>query len=290
MNAQNDLAPLGTSGMPGVSPDVYDEKDFRAMARLVREEAGIVLPPGKATLVYSRLAPLVRGSGLVTFSAFIDMIRLDATERRKAVCALTTNHTFFFREAHHFDHFIQAMRPRLVELLDRGEAVRLWSAGSSSGEEVFSLTLALLGPVKAEGCRIATRDIRILASDIADHALHKAAQGRYELRDTAAIPTLLRDNWTTTDSHLQMGAEARGLVQFKRLNLQGDWPMRRPFQVIFCRNVMIYFDQPTKERLVERLARQLVPGGFLYIGHSERVSGPGEALLAPVGPTIYQRT
>lgn len=279
----------GIAGMPGVSPDVYGERDFCAVAQLMREEAGIVLPPGKATLVYSRLAPLVRGSGLVTFSAFIDMIRTNAAERRKVVCALTTNHTFFFREAHHFDHFTQTLRPRLLELLGEGEAVRLWSAGSSSGEEVFSLALALLGPDRAEGCRIAGRDVRILASDIADHALHKAAQGRYERRDSAAIPEALRANWTTTDTQVQIGSEARGIVQFRRLNLQGQWPMRRPFQAIFCRNVMIYFDQPTKERLVERLARRLVPGGFLYIGHSERVSGPGKALLAPVGPTIYQR-
>ena len=282
------ITPPG-AGMPGISPDVYGEKDFRAVAQLVREEAGIVLPPGKATLVYSRLAPLVRTSGLVTFAAFIAMIRGNADERRKAVCALTTNHTFFFREAHHFDHFTKLVRGPLIDMLDAGEAVRLWSAGSSSGEEVFSLTLALLGGDRAEGRRIASRDIRILASDIADHALHKAAQGRYELRDASGIPQGLRDTWTTTGAHLEIGADARRLVQFKRLNLQGEWPMRRPFQVIFCRNVMIYFDQPTKERLVERLARQLVPGGFLYIGHSERVSGPGEALLESVGPTIYQR-
>jgi chemotaxis protein methyltransferase CheR len=282
--------PPGHGAMPGVSPDVYREADFKAVAQIVRNEAGIMLQPGKATLVYSRLAPLVRASGLVTFSAFIEMIRDHAEERRKAVCALTTNHTFFYREAHHFEHFTQQVRPHLIEALDQHEAVRMWSAGSSSGEEVFSLTMALLGSNREEGKRIASRDIRILASDIADHALLKASQGRYEMRDTSGLPQTLRDMWTTTsDGHLDIGAEARALVQFKRLNLQGDWPMRRPFQVIFCRNVMIYFDQPTKERLVERLARQLVPGGFLYIGHSERVSGPGEALLDPVGPTIYQR-
>lgn len=281
----------GPGGMPGVSPDVYGEKDFKAVARIVHEEAGIMLPPGKATLVYSRLAPLVRNSGLVTFAAYIEMIRGNAEERRRTVCALTTNHTFFFRESHHFDHFTQIVRPHLIEMLNAHQPVRMWSAGSSSGEEVFSLTLALLGPDRAQGRRIAQQDVRILASDIADHALLKASQGRYDLRDADGLPAALRDNWTTTSGdQLEIGQEARGLVQFKRLNLQGEWPMRRPFQVIFCRNVMIYFDQPTKERLVERLARQLVPGGFLYIGHSERVSGAGEALLDTVGPTIYQRT
>ncbi|NBC37530.1 protein-glutamate O-methyltransferase CheR [Novosphingobium sp. FSY-8] len=284
------LAASFADNMPGISPGVYDERDFRAVAAIVYKEAGIMLPPGKAMLVYSRLSPLVRASGRGTFAAYIQLIEQDPDERRKATCALTTNHTFFYREQHHFEHFEQQVRPTLLEMLAAREAVRMWSAGSSSGEEVFSLTMTLLGPNKGEGRQIASRDIRILASDIADHALKKASEGVYDLRDMQGLPAPLREAWVNVQG--QSGAiapEARNLVQFKRLNLHGDWPMRRPFQVIFCRNVMIYFDQPTKERLVERFAHTLVPGGFLYIGHSERVSGPAEALLEPVGPTIYRR-
>jgi len=285
-----DLAGTFADAMPGISPGVYDERDFRAVAAIVYREAGIMLPSGKAMLVYSRLAPLVRASALGTFSAYIRHIENDANERRKTINALTTNHTFFYREAHHFEHFARVVRPRLLEDMRHGDPVRMWSAGCSSGEEVFSLTMSLLGPDRHEGVQIARRDIRILASDIADHALKKASEGRYGASDGDALPAELRQNWTGTQGkEMVIGPEARGLVQFKRLNLQGEWPMRRPFQVIFCRNVMIYFDQPTKDRLVARLAEALSPGGFLYIGHSERVSGPAEALLEPVGPTIYHR-
>lgn len=276
--------------LPGVSPSVYGEKDFLAMAQMMRAEAGIMLPPGKAILVYSRLAPLVRASNLGTFNAYIVMIRNNAEERRKAVCALTTNHTFFYREAHHFDHFTHEVRPQLVEALDAGEAVRMWSAGCSSGEEVFSLAMAMLGPDRSEGRRLAKLDLRLLGSDIADPPLLKAREGRYDLRDVVHLPAALRGAWSTASTtHMEIGPELREIVQFKRLNLHEAWPMRRTFQVILCRNVMIYFDQPTKQKLVTRLAEQLVPGGYLYIGHSERVSGPGEALLEHVGPTIYRR-
>ena len=273
--------------LPGISPGVYGPQDFAAVAEMVRKEAGIVLPPGKAMLVYSRLAPLVRVSGLGTFSAYLAAIAQDAAARRKA---LTTNHTFFYREEHHFTHFATVVRPRLTALLAQGGAVRMWSAGCSSGEEVWSLVMTLLGPDKREGKMLAKRDVRVLASDIADHALDRAAAANYEAKGLDAVPADLRETWTRpSGTDLTIAPELRDLVQFRRLNLHGEWPMRRRFQVTFCRNVMIYFDQPTKERLVARFAEQIEPGGFLYIGHSERVSGPAEALFESVGPTIYRR-
>ena len=279
-------------GMPGVSPGVYDERDFHAVAAIVRDDAGIVLPSGKAMLVYSRLAPLVRDSGLGTFSAYVERIRADADERRKAVCALTTNHTFFYREAHHFEHFAAEARPMIQGLLQRRESVRIWSAGCSSGEETWSLVMTLLGANRREGEVIAQSNLRVLASDIADHALARATAARYPIRDLEAVPKPLTGAWTAPvdGDTAEISQTARACVQFRRLNLHGDWPITRQFAVIFCRNVMIYFDQDAKERLVERFARQLMPGGFLYIGHSERVSGPAEALLTPVGPTIYRRS
>jgi len=290
MSLAPDLEDKFADAMPGISPGVYDEKDFRAVAAIVHKEAGILLPAGKAMLVYSRLSPLVRASGRGTFASFIQLIEQDADERRKAVNALTTNHTFFYREQHHFEHFAQVVRPQMLDDLQQGGSVRMWSAGCSSGEEVFSLTMTLLGTDRGAGTQIARRDIRILASDIADHALKKASEGRYEARDSSGLPEDLRSAWSRVEGNdLIIAPEARDLVQFKRLNLHGEWPMRRPFQVIFCRNVMIYFDQPTKERLVARFAQALMPGGYLYIGHSERVSGPAAELLEPVGPTIYLR-
>ena len=276
--------------VPGISPGVYGARDFQAVAAMVRAEAGIVLPQGKAMLVYSRLAPLVRASGLGTFGAYLSAIATDADARRKAVCALTTNHTFFYREEHHFQHFASKVRPLLCDKLRRKEPVRLWSAGCSSGEETWSLVMTLLGPDRGEGKVLAHSDVKVLASDIADHALARASEARYETRALDAVPAPLRTAWTQAQGDETVIADdLREMVQFRRLNLHGEWPMRRRFATIFCRNVMIYFDLAGKEALLARFAAQLEPGGHLYIGHSERVSGPAEALLENVGPTIYRR-
>ncbi|WP_225205631.1 CheR family methyltransferase [Novosphingobium huizhouense] len=276
--------------LPGISPDVYGPADFQAVSDLAHREAGIVLPQGKAMLVYSRLAPLVRASGCQTFGAYVLRLREDAAERTKAICALTTNHTFFYREAHHFEHFEQEVRPKLVSRLERGEKVRLWSAGCSSGEETWSLLMTLLGPDRNAGQAIARRDVRLLASDIATHAIAKAESGTYRAEDLKPVPEPLRRAWTAVSGEdAKIAAEVRNLARFRTLNLLGDWPMQGRFDVIFCRNVMIYFDNPTKERLVARFAEMLVQGGWLYIGHSERVTGPALSELAPMGPTIYRR-
>jgi len=286
LNDNLDLA----GGLPGVSPGIYSASDFHAVAEIVYGEAGIVLAEGKAMLVYSRLAPLVRKAGCGTFANFIAKVREDEAERYRMVAALTTNHTFFYRESHHFEHFAEVVRPGLAQGLGRRQPVRIWSAGCSSGEETWSLVLTLLGPDRRAGLDLARHDLRVLASDIADHALTKAEAATYPARDMAPVPQALREAWTRpSGDNLTVADEARAFVRFRYLNLQGDWPISGRFQVIFCRNVMIYFDNPTKERLVARFAIALEPGGHLYIGHSERVTGPAAALLDPVGPTIYRR-
>ena len=274
----------------GISPGVYGPDDFAAISRIVYEGAGIVLPPTKSMLVYSRLASLVRSTGSATFAAYVERIGQDPAERTRAIEALTTNHTFFYREAHHFEHFAAQARPGLVRQAEAGQPVRLWSAGCSSGEETWSLVLTLLGPERAAGLRLARSDTLVLASDLASQVLARAEAATYPADELAAIPAPLREAWCQgAGAAARIGPEAQGLVRFRRLNLQGEWPLSRPFDAIFCRNVMIYFDPPTKERLVSRLVDQLKPGGFLYIGHSERATGPAERLLTQVGPTIYQR-
>ncbi|HMO69200.1 MAG TPA: protein-glutamate O-methyltransferase CheR [Novosphingobium sp.] len=277
-------------GMPGISPDIYGKADFTAVAAIVHAEAGIVLPSGKAMLVYSRLAPLVRETASGTFALYLDKVRADPAECARMIAALTTNHTFFYREAHHFEHLAREVRPGLLRRLEQRQPVRIWSAGCSSGEETWSLVMTLLGPDRAEGRRIAARDLRVLASDIAPKPVERASQASYPARDLEPVPAALRDAWTqATGENRIVGEDARAVVRFRLLNLLGEWPMRGPFQAIFCRNVMIYFDNPTKERLVARFAAMLEPGGHLYIGHSERVTGPAASLLQPVGPTIYRR-
>lgn len=275
---------------PGISAQVYSRADFEAVRDMVYKIAGIVLPPGKATLVYSRLAPLVRNSGQQTFARYIELIRADEGERRKAVNALTTNHTFFYRESHHFEHLASQVRPMLLAKAKAGKPVRLWSAGCSTGEELYSLAMTLLGPDKAQARDFLSRDVVILASDLADHAVAGAKAARYPMEALKDVPEPLVRTWVkNVNGEAVMAPEMTGMIRVRRLNLLGPWPMKAQFDVIFCRNVMIYFDQPTKDRLVSRFADQLLPGGYLYIGHSERVGGSAQAQLSLVGSTIYRK-
>jgi chemotaxis protein methyltransferase CheR len=282
--------------VPGVSPAIYGEADFRRIADLIHATSGIVLSARKQMLAYSRLAPLVRRSGLTHFGAFLDTLDHDPAALTEVIAALTTNHTYFQREPHHFSHFEQVVRPDLVARAQAGETVRLWSAGCSTGEEIWTLLMVLLGPDRAAGLALAKGPVLTLASDISATALAGARAATYPAAALDAVPEALRRAWcvaersgSSGEARLAIDPAVQAMVRFRMLNLMGDWPMARAFDVIFCRNVMIYFDLPTKERLVERFARQLAPGGYLYIGHSERVSGPASALLEPVGPTIYRR-
>lgn len=276
--------------VPGVSPQIYSQADFERIARMVHEEAGIVLTKRKAMLAYSRIAPLVRQSALDQFGIYLDRLDHDAALKTRTIAALTTNHTYFNREPHHYEHFKAHVRPALLAQAAAGHPVRLWSAGCSSGEEVWTLMMVLLGADRREGATIAGQNIVALASDLADHAVNAAKAGRYASDAMDAVPEGLRNLWCERDEDgLSIGPELRRLVRFRELNLLRPWPFEGRFDVIFCRNVMIYFDDPTKEQLVLRLAQQLRPGGFLYIGHSERVSGEASKLIRCVGPTIYQR-
>ncbi|MCH4151590.1 MAG: protein-glutamate O-methyltransferase CheR [Sphingobium sp.] len=286
----NQLAQDSFTPFPGISAQVYCRADFEAVRDIVYDIAGIVLPPGKATLVYSRLAPLVRDSGQQTFSRYIDFIRTDADARRKTINALTTNHTFFYRESHHFEHLAEEVRPMLLDKIRSRQPVRVWSSACSTGEELYSLAMTLLGPDKAGARPFLEGDLAILATDLADHAVAGAKAATYPYEALKDVPAELKNAWVKREGDQAIIApELCRKVHVKRLNLLGDWPIRKQFDVIFCRNVMIYFDQPTKDRLVARLADQLLPGGHLYIGHSERVAGPAQTQLTLVGSTIYRK-
>ena len=279
--------------VPGISPQVYSAEDFNRIKTLVGREAGIVMDERKRMLAYSRIAPLVRKSGAQTFRDYLDHVDRDPSALSRTIAALTTNHTYFNREPHHFEHFATHVRPDLVARAEAGETVRLWSAGCSSGEEIYTLMMVLLGEDRGAGQSLAKRKFIALASDLAEHAVNAAAEATYPADALAAIPEKLRANWCDHNaqdpSKLAIGREVKGLVRFRQLNLLRPWPFRNLFDVIFCRNVMIYFDGPTKEQLVLALARQLKPGGYLYIGHSERVPGEANRLLESDGSTIYRR-
>jgi len=268
----------------------FDAADHAAISAFVYEEAGILMPPGKMQLVYGRLAPRVRAQGLTRFADYIALIERDEAERTQAIDALTTNHTSFFREAHHFDHFLEHAWPALERRLSMRGKVRLWSAACSSGEEPYSLLMAMFGKDRGNGQRLARTDLRVLATDLSTEILAAARTGRYALDTASGVPQSLRSTWMTrVGDQAEVHPLVRDRVAFRKLNLLENWPMKGQFDAIFCRNVMIYFDEPTKERLQTRLADHLVPGGFLYIGHSERLSNSVAPRFACVGRTTFQK-
>ncbi|SNS29482.1 chemotaxis protein methyltransferase CheR [Sphingomonas laterariae] len=280
----------GGSGEGASDQFPFTRADFQAIAGLVHSHAGIVLADGKAMLVYSRLTKLVRARGLDNFRDYVALLRNDREERVQAIEALTTNHTKFFRENHHFEHFAAHVRPALVEKAARRQRVRLWSAGSSSGEEVHSLMLTLLGTDMDDARAIRSGDVVALASDLNSQVLEIGRRGLYPAAVATDIPPAMKSAWMRASADgVQMGDVVRGLIRFRQLNLLNEWPIRGQFDVIFCRNTMIYFDEPTKERLIARLSAQLVPGGYLYIGHSERLVGPAADDFLSVGQTIYRK-
>ena len=202
--------------------------------------------------------------------------------------ALTTNHTHFFREGHHFEHLRRQVLPGLQARAEAGEPVRLWSAGCSTGEEVYSIAMTLAGPDRASAAWLRQGDVRLLATDIARHAVAAVTRATYSTSTVEPIPPAYRQPWLHAEggNHAVVD-ELRSLVAARVLNLFEAWPMRHCYDVIFCRNVMIYFDDEAKAELEARLVERLQPGGHLYIGHSERLIGPSAAAMRPVGQTSY---
>lgn len=253
-------------------------------------EAGIALSEAKANLVYSRLAKRIRKLGLEGFNEYCTLIEAPhgEEERKEMVAALTTNVTRFFREPHHFEHMRARMLPHLIERAKAGQRIRFWSAACSSGQEPYSMALTLLQDMPDAG----RYDIRILATDIDPNVLALAEAGIYDDSQLAPVPGALRQSWfkplNDGSGRLQAKEELRQLISFRRLNLIGNWPMKGKFQIIFCRNVVIYFDNPTQEQIWTRFLPLMEESGALYIGHSERVSGAAERCVASDGVTIYR--
>jgi chemotaxis protein methyltransferase CheR len=252
---------------------VFTEADFSKIAALVHGEAGIVLTEGKANLVYSRLAKRLRTIGLRTFREYCELIESDGGkgERQAMISAMTTNVTRFFREPHHFDYIRTAVLPDLAAKVRKGGRVRIWSAACSSGEEPYSIAMTLLDLMP----EASNSDVLILATDIDTGMLAKGRQGVYPATALSSIPQPYHAKWLEKERHsdtFRVGEDARALVRFNELNLLGNWPMRGRFDLIFCRNVMIYFDEETQNRIWSRFAGVLQPHGTLCIGHSERIT------------------
>lgn len=269
----------------------FSDTNFREIARIAKDEAGIDLPQSKATLVYSRLAKRLRALGITTFSDYCATVRENDEERNSMIAALTTNVTRFFREPHHFEHLRNEIIAPLAHAARQGKRVRLWSAACSTGQEPYSMALTVLSVIP----EAASLDIRILATDLNPHVVARGREACYEKEELREVPANLRSRWFEPvprgrdGATMRVSEDARSLVSFRELNLMGSWPFNGPFDAIFCRNVVIYFDRETQGAIWTRLARLLRNDGALYIGHSERVTGPAIGSLTTDGITSYRK-
>jgi len=267
----------------GLRPIRLKKAQFETISQLVYRTAGINLHPGKQELVKARLTKRLRALGLKSLDAYMEYLRHDSPKEELSalVDVMTTNKTSFFREPQHFDYLCRQIVPKL-----RDRKVRLWSAGCSSGEEPYSIAILLNERIPD----LSLWDFRILATDLSNRMLERAQHGIYE-QSCRDVPPLFISKYfkclgTNGARCYQIIERLRRQVQFARLNLVGEWPMKGPFDVIFCRNVMIYFDKPTQEQLVSRFWNLLKPGGHLLVGHSESLAG-SQHRFHYVQPAIY---
>ncbi|WP_434614683.1 CheR family methyltransferase [Azospirillum sp. B2RO_4] len=272
----------------------FERHHFDLIAGLLYQLAGIALAPHKAEMVYARLARRLRELRLPDFDAYCALLQSDevADEIGFLVNALTTNLTSFYRESHHFDFLASTVLPEVRDL-NAGRPkprLRLWSAGCSSGPEPYTMAMVL---VSTMGADLRRWDARILATDIDTHMVDTARRGIYPLSGATGIPPQVRQRFTQDvrldgEPAVAMGEELKRLVTVKPLNLLEHWPMSGPFDAIFCRNVLIYFDRRGRMQVIENFARMLRPGGYLFLGHSESLYGVSN-LFRQAGPTIYRR-
>ena len=286
MRMRNDLQPTpGAPARQGAEGKefLFTQSDFERVRRLIYDRAGIALGDGKQEMVYSRLSRRLRLLHLGTFEAYLRLLEADAggSEWEQFTNALTTNLTSFFREAHHF--------PVLAEHVKaRGGPIEIWCCASSTGEEPYSLAITL-----CEAFGTLTPPARILATDIDTQVLAKAEAGVYSLERVSDMSAerlkrfFLRGKGPQA-GYVRLRPELRRLISFKPLNLLDDrWALKGPFDAVFCRNVMIYFDKPTQGQILSRFAPLLKPSGLLFAGHSENLSFVTRD-FSLIGKTVYQ--
>ena len=261
------------------------DREFERLRGLVRRHTAIELSDGKRQLAYSRFVRRVRELGLASFDAYCDLIDDgDTNEIAEFTSAITTNFTRFFREDHHFE-FLAG----LVTGYSGPRQLRIWSAGCATGEEPYSSAICLLETIPD----IDSWDIKILATDLDTEALRVAANGTYPGDRVYDLDPQLLKRWFLRgkgrfNKQVRVAPPVQKYVHFRKLNLIGDWPMQGPFDVIFCRNVVIYFSPESKKTLIERFAELQHPGSHLVAGHSENLA-PITDRYARVGRTIYER-
>jgi len=261
--------------------------EFQHVRKLARSTFGLDLKDGKEALVSARLNKRMRALGLDDVAPYLKLVETDTTgqELLNLVDALTTNYTAFRREPAHFD----LLRTAIVEDLPRQGEIRIWSAGCATGEEPYSIVMELLSRMGVD----AAPRIKLLASDISGRVLAHAQAGVYKAEKLREIPAewrrFLEKGAGEREGYFRVASAWKNLIEFRRINLMEPFDHLAKFHIIFCRNVMIYFDRPTQEDLVGRFTTRLEPGGWLLIGHSEGLSGL-RSNLRYIQPATYRRS
>lgn len=265
----------------------FSDCHFERFRTEVARHSGIHLSDAKRELVYSRLVRRLRALDLRGFDEYASVIERDSDELTHFVNALTTNLTSFFRESHHFDTLRETLLPHLLEARRAERRIRIWSAGCSTGEEPYSLAMTLLESMP----RIHEWDVKILAVDIDSNVVETAATGVYDAARVADLPPARRERWFEGlgDGRVRVKPDVRALVHFNQLNLMREWPFKGPFDAIFCRNVVIYFERETQKRLFDRILDKLADDGLLFIGHSESLFNVTDRAEL-IGRTVYRKT
>jgi chemotaxis protein methyltransferase CheR len=265
------------------------DHDFARYQELVNREAGIWLAPVKKALLVGRLARRLRELGLTSYADYYERAVADPAERIKMVDAICTNETHFFREPRHWEYLAEQVYPAWQELAAAGRRerkVRVWSAACSSGEEPYSLAMSLMTAFPTGW------SLEVLATDLSTKILDRARAATWPLAKSSEIPepylkAFMLKGFGAYEGTMRAGPEIRALVKFARLNLNGDdWPPAASFDLVFCRNVLIYFDRVTKEKVVSKLLDRVAPGGNLFLGHAESLGGFTTRAHSVI-PTVY---
>jgi chemotaxis protein methyltransferase CheR len=278
-----------------IRPAVMSEREFCRLSEFIYKTCGIKLPPAKRTMLEARLSKRLRALGMKGYDSYCDYLFSDSGMHEELVSMIdlvTTNKTEFFREAPHFEFLARKAIPDLIRRHGAGtqRPLFVWSAGCSTGEEPYTLAMVLSELVAVHP----GFSFLVLATDISSRVLDAARNAVYDEERVAAVPDSLKRKYLLRGKNAKAGLyrivpELRERVRFRRLNfMDGDFGMREPMDVIFCRNVVIYFDRPTQERLIRRFCGHLIDGGYLFMGHSETVHGM-DLPVAPVAPTVYRK-
>jgi chemotaxis protein methyltransferase CheR len=270
-------------------------KEFKFICEYVHSATGILLNESKREMVYRRFSRIIRERKLNSFSDYCHLLRTKSDEEENYfINAITTNLTSFFRENHHFEYLQEHEIPKILtqqkKISEQKKTIRIWSSACSTGEEPYSIAVTMIEAMEAQ---LQEWDVKILATDIDSNVLAKASEGVYDQSRIDDLPKEIQKRYFmkgtgSNSKNVKVSKKLRDLITFKQLNLLHDWPMTGLFDVIFCRNVIIYFDKPTQQELFARYYEYIKPGGLLILGHSENL-GAYQKYFSNGGRTIFRK-